>query len=79
MWPWARNVKLTFQFKEIMDFESTIDVEEEQPIDLNLPNGSTVGELVSALNKVKATSRDVITILQGIKRAGALHAELIIQ
>jgi flagellar P-ring protein precursor FlgI len=59
--------------------DTTIDVEEEQPIDLNLPNGSTVGELVSALNKVKATSRDVITILQGIKRAGALHAELIIQ
>ena len=59
--------------------DTTIDVEEEDPIDLNLPNGSTVAELVSALNKVKATSRDVITILQGIKRAGALHAELIVQ
>ena len=59
--------------------DTTIDVDEEEPIELDLPNGSTVGELVSALNKVKATSRDVITILQGIKRAGALHAELIIQ
>jgi flagellar P-ring protein precursor FlgI len=59
--------------------DTTIEVEEEDPIDLNLPNGSTVAELVSALNKVKATSRDVITILQGIKRAGALHAELIVQ
>ena len=31
------------------------------------------------LNKIKTSSRDMITILQSIKRAGALHAELIIQ
>lgn len=59
--------------------QTTIEVEEEDPIGVNLPNGSTVAELVTALNKVKATSRDVITILQGIKRAGALHAELVVQ
>jgi flagellar P-ring protein precursor FlgI len=59
--------------------DTTIDVEEEESIGVELPNGSTVGELIAALNKVKATSRDVITILQAIKRAGALHAELVIQ
>ena len=36
-------------------------------------------ELVEALRAIKVTSRDVIAILQGIKRAGALHAELVIQ
>ena len=56
-----------------------IVVEEEEPIGVNLPNSSTVAELVTALNQVRATSRDVITILQGIKRAGALHAELVVQ
>lgn len=58
---------------------TTVDVVEDTPINVSLPNETNVADLVSALNKVKASSRDVITILQAIKRAGALHAELIIQ
>jgi flagellar P-ring protein FlgI len=34
---------------------------------------------VSALNRINASTRDIIAILQGIKAAGALHADLIIQ
>lgn len=59
--------------------ETTIEVREVAPISVTLPNNSSVAELVAALNKVKATSRDVITILQAMKRAGALHADLIVQ
>ena len=59
--------------------QTTIEIEEETPINVSLPNDTTIADLVSALNRVRATSRDIITILQGIKRAGALHAELIIQ
>lgn len=58
---------------------TTVNVTEELPVSVSLPTGSKVEDLVTALNKVKATSRDIITILQGIKRAGALHAELVIQ
>lgn len=39
----------------------------------------TVSDLVRALSKVRLSTRDVISILQTIKAAGALHAELIIQ
>jgi len=59
--------------------QTTIDVTEDAPMSVTLPGNSTVSDLVSALNKVKATSRDIITILQTVKRAGALHAELIVQ
>ena len=59
--------------------QTSIEVSESAPISVSLPQGSKVSDLVTALNKVHATSRDVITILQGIKRAGALHAELVIQ
>ncbi len=59
--------------------ETTIDISEEESMAVSLPTGSSVADLVTALNKVQATSRDVITILQAIKRAGALHAELVIQ
>jgi flagellar P-ring protein precursor FlgI len=43
-----------------------------------LEEGATLGELIRALNAVGATARDLIAILQAIKAAGALHAELII-
>lgn len=59
--------------------QTTIQVVEQEPISVSLPKDTSVADLVAALNKVKATSRDIITILQAIKRAGALHAELIIQ
>ena len=59
--------------------DTTIEVEEEAPATVSLPNGTSVADLVLALTQVRATSRDIIVILQGIKRAGALHAELIVQ
>jgi len=59
--------------------QTTVKVSEPGPVSVNLPRGTTVAELVAALNRVKASSRDIITILQGLKTAGALHAELVIQ
>jgi flagellar P-ring protein precursor FlgI len=56
-----------------------IDARENEGGSISLPAGTTVADLIAALHKIKTSTRDVITILQGIKRAGALHAELIIQ
>jgi len=58
---------------------SEIDVHETDTTSIRFPENTTVSDLVVALNKVKVSSRDIITILLSIKRAGALHAELIIQ
>jgi flagellar P-ring protein precursor FlgI len=41
-----------------------------------VPSGATIGDLVSALNAIGVTPRDLITILQAINQAGALHATL---
>ncbi|HEX7674800.1 MAG TPA: flagellar basal body P-ring protein FlgI [Bdellovibrio sp.] len=41
-----------------------------------LESGVSVGDLVQALNKLGVTPKDLITILQSIKAAGALHGEL---
>ena len=38
----------------------------------------TLGELVNALNALGASPRDLISIFQALKRAGALNAELIV-
>jgi len=39
-------------------------------------SGASIGDVVSALNAIGATPRDLIAILQAIKRAGALNADL---
>ena len=50
-----------------------------EPIDeLDPPGVSTVNDLASALNKLGLTTREMTSILQSIKNAGALQAELII-
>jgi flagellar P-ring protein FlgI len=41
-----------------------------------LSQGATVEELVRALSAIGATPRDVIAILQNLRAAGALDAEL---
>jgi flagellar P-ring protein precursor FlgI len=40
---------------------------------------NTIEDLVTALNAIGATPRDIISIIQKIDAAGALHAELEIQ
>ena len=41
-----------------------------------LSEGASVEELVTRLQAIGATARDVISILQAIKAAGALEADL---
>ncbi|KAK47798.1 flagellar P-ring protein FlgI [Caballeronia jiangsuensis] len=56
-----------------------LSVEESgQSVAASFPNG-TVGDLVRALAKARVSTRDVISILQAIKAAGALYADLIVQ
>lgn len=45
---------------------------------LRVPDTSTVADVVSVLNDIGATPRDIIAILQALKQAGALQAELVI-
>lgn len=59
--------------------EADIDVSETDKPVLSLPAGTKVADLVFALNKIKVPPRDTISILQAMKRAGSLHAELVIQ
>jgi flagellar P-ring protein FlgI len=56
-----------------------IEVQETEPDNVVVEASNTVADLVKALNRVKTHPRDMISILQGIKAAGALHADLIIQ
>ncbi len=55
---------------------ASVDVNEERANTIVLDATANVSDIVGALNSVGATPRDIISILQAIKAAGALHAEL---
>jgi len=59
--------------------DTKISVREDAPKVLSIHDRTTVADLVEALTKLKATSRDIITILQAVKRAGGLHADIIVE
>ncbi len=52
--------------------------ETEQKV-LLIEESPRVSDIVDALNKIGASTKDIISILDGLKKAGALHAEVIIQ
>ncbi len=56
--------------------ESSVAVKEEGNAMMVIPSGANLGEVVRALNAIGATPRDLISILQSIKAAGALQADL---
>ena len=55
---------------------STLDVTEERRRLMPIDGGQSLSEIVDGLNRLGASPRDLITILQAIKRAGALRARL---
>ncbi len=53
-----------------------VAVKEEKARNISLKKGANVDELVRALMAIGSTPRDIIAILQSLKAAGALEAEL---
>ena len=56
--------------------QTTIGITEEKKQLMLVPQGVTIYDVVRALNSIGVSSRDLITILQAIKAAGALQADL---
>jgi len=56
--------------------QTTVTAKEEKARNILLKQGASVEELVRALTAIGSTPRDIIAILQNLKAAGALEAEL---
>lgn len=56
--------------------QTDVAIEEQKVKVMPLQGTSTIGELVKGLNSIGVSPRDLISILQSIKAAGALQAEL---
>ena len=56
--------------------DTTVTATEEKKQLMVVPRGVTIQDVVTALNAIGVTPRDLITIIQTIKAAGALQADL---
>lgn len=56
--------------------ETTVNAKQDPAHNVTLKEGATVEELVRALTAIGSSPRDIISILQNLKDAGALDAEL---
>jgi flagellar P-ring protein precursor FlgI len=56
--------------------ETTVNAQDKPVNQIQLKEGATVDDLIRGLQNIGATARDVISILQAMKQAGALEADL---
>jgi flagellar P-ring protein FlgI len=55
---------------------SQVEIRSDEGNLMVLPNGADLGEVVKALTAIGATTQDLLSILQALKAAGSLRAEL---
>jgi flagellar P-ring protein precursor FlgI len=58
--------------------DTQVEVDEGDAKLVELQPGTTLADVVAALNALGATPRDIIAILQALRAAGALHAEIVV-
>ena len=55
---------------------TSVGVKETPAKDIALKDGASVEDLVRALTAIGSTARDVIAVLESLRAAGALDAEI---
>lgn len=58
--------------------DTEVNISEEETRFIVMQEGVSIGDVAAALNAIGVTPRDVITIFEAIKAAGAMQAELVV-
>jgi flagellar P-ring protein FlgI len=69
--PFSRGVNAVEQ-------SSDIQIEEEKQPMFLMPRGASLADIVKAINRLGITPGDLVAILQSLKEAGAMSAELVV-
>ena len=76
--PWVVQPAPFSQGQTAIEPSSDIAVEETRNPAFILPSGASLSDIVKAINRIGISPGDLVAILQALKQAGALSAELII-
>jgi flagellar P-ring protein precursor FlgI len=74
--PWASQPGPFSQGKTVSGKTAVLDAQESAKPAVALPATSSVEELVKAFNLLGVSARDLVAILQAMKAAGAIDADL---
>jgi flagellar P-ring protein precursor FlgI len=74
----SQPAPLSKQGETVVTPDTKVDVKEGGGQLITLPEGTSLEAVVRALNSLGATPRDIIAIMQALKAAGALQAEIVI-
>ena len=79
--PYGRDYILQFRKSQIAKLQAQEQMNDSKALEAYSykPPSSSVQQLATALNNLKVTPRDLISIFQALKQAGSLQGELIIQ
>jgi len=58
--------------------QSNIEITEHRAPMFQMPQGASLADIVRAVNAIGAAPSDLVAILEALKQAGALHAELVV-
>lgn len=62
--------------KTVVEQKAQVSLEAEKGSLIRVPSSASLSDVIKALNAVGATPQDLLAILQAMKAAGALHADL---
>ncbi|RJG15572.1 flagellar basal body P-ring protein FlgI, partial [Massilia cavernae] len=62
--------------RTVVTQKASIDIKKEPGRVINVKGGASLAEVVKAMNAIGATPQDLLAILQALKAAGSLRAEL---
>ncbi len=66
------------QGQTAVEQSSSISVSEDKKPMINFKGGASLADIVKAVNAIGASPADMVAILEGLKQAGAMKAELVI-
>ena len=58
--------------------QSAISIDEEKKPMVNFKGGASLADIVKAVNAIGASPADMVAILEALKQAGAMKAELVV-
>ncbi|MFP5432173.1 MAG: flagellar basal body P-ring protein FlgI, partial [Alphaproteobacteria bacterium] len=58
--------------------QSAISIDEEKKPMVNFKGGAALADIVKAVNAIGASPADMVAILEALKQAGAMKAELVV-
>ena len=66
------------QGQTAVEQSSSIGIEEEKRPVINFKGGASLSDIVKAINAIGASPGDLVAILEAMKQAGAMKADLVI-